>query len=325
MGILVFSLLIGLILIFYGGYLFGHSRKDKQITEINFNNLTKYEKEKNNKIDEINTLKKEKELLENDIKHKKENYNQLLDSEKQSIDNIVKEYKEKKFIIADREYLSKLQILNKEFEEEKEAQKKLITSLKSEFSSQKEIIKNNIEQLEEELQNLKDKHKAAIEEQLRQEKILQEQEFYKIQLSDLDIDDINELTRLIPKLNNKDVLSKLIFETYYKKPMGEMFFRIAGASKPSGIYKITNLKNNKIYIGKSVEIVPRRWTEHIKSSLGIGTISHAKIHDAIKEFGINNFTFEILEECSKEKLTEREKYWISFYESDVYGYNIKKG
>ena len=41
------------------------------------------------------------------------------------------------------------------------------------------------------------------------------------------------------------------------------------------------------------------------------------------EDGPYNFTWQIVEECSKETLTEKEKYWIDFYEGQGYGYNIK--
>lgn len=58
-----------------------------------------------------------------------------------------------------------------------------------------------------------------------------------------------------------------------------------------GIYKITNNINNKIYIGQSVHI-KRRWAEHCKPS------SDSLISKAIKKYGKDNFTFEIIEKCS---------------------------
>lgn len=51
-------------------------------------------------------------------------------------------------------------------------------------------------------------------------------------------------------LHNKDVLHKLIYKTYIELPMNAMFGRI-GAKEIPGIYKITNLKNNMVYIGQS--------------------------------------------------------------------------
>lgn len=85
----------------------------------------------------------------------------------------------------------------------------------------------------------------------------------------------------------------------------------------TGIYKITNLINNKIYIGQSIHI-ERRWTEHCRPS------ASSLISNAIKKYGSNNFSFEIIEICNKEILNEREAYWIQFYNSlKPNGYNIE--
>ena len=82
------------------------------------------------------------------------------------------------------------------------------------------------------------------------------------------------------------------------------------------IYKTTNLVNNKIYIGKQIR--PN------KNYLGSGLI----LKEAIKKYGRQNFKKEILETCNDKKtLSEREKYWISFYDSrnKEIGYNITAG
>ena len=75
-----------------------------------------------------------------------------------------------------------------------------------------------------------------------------------------------------------------------------------------GIYKITNLINKKCYIGQSVHI-ERRFREHCNSN------TNSYIHRAIQKYGKENFTFEVIEECSLNQLDEREKYWILFYNS----------
>lgn len=72
-----------------------------------------------------------------------------------------------------------------------------------------------------------------------------------------------------------------------------------------GIYKITNKINGNFYIGQSVDI-KRRFMEHRTPN---GTMTPIKL--AIKKYGLENFAFEVLEECSKDKLNEREIYWIS--------------
>ena len=87
----------------------------------------------------------------------------------------------------------------------------------------------------------------------------------------------------------------------------------------TGIYKITNKLNGKIYVGQSVDI-HRRWAEHKKNSKDKNKTS--LLYQAMRADGIENFSFEIIEECSKESLNEREKYWINEYNTIENGYNM---
>ncbi len=88
--------------------------------------------------------------------------------------------------------------------------------------------------------------------------------------------------------------------------------RVLGSKKPSGIYIITYIPTGEIYIGKSVDI-SNRWQEHVKSAFDLGSIAHSSLHVKMAEKGVWNFTFQVLEEVSKDKLGEREKYWINLY------------
>jgi group I intron endonuclease len=126
------------------------------------------------------------------------------------------------------------------------------------------------------------------------------------------------------KLISRENLDKLIYDVYISKPVMEMVKRVLAGGAPSGIYKITRLKTGEIYIGKSTD-VKKRWTEHCKTAFGVGSIAHSILHTTMKKDGIENFTFELLEEVPKDKLTEREKYWITFYDSKNYGLNERNG
>lgn len=86
-----------------------------------------------------------------------------------------------------------------------------------------------------------------------------------------------------------------------------------------GIYKITNINTNMIYIGQSCDVA-RRIKEHQRSSN-----TNTLIDYSIKMEGIQNFTFEIIEECLNEQLNEREKYWIKYHDSYYNGYNSTPG
>lgn len=92
-----------------------------------------------------------------------------------------------------------------------------------------------------------------------------------------------------------------------------------------GIYKITNLVNQKIYVGQS-NFIERRWAQH-KSPYEQQRFSDKPLYKAFKKYGIENFTFEILEECPIELLNQREKYWISKLHTLCHesGYNVTSG
>lgn len=86
-----------------------------------------------------------------------------------------------------------------------------------------------------------------------------------------------------------------------------------------GIYKITNLLNDKVYIGQSVHI-ERRFQEHCGSNVD------SYIHNAIQKYGKDNFKFEVIEQCNPKDLDKREEYWIQFYNSlKPNGYNLVLG
>lgn len=98
--------------------------------------------------------------------------------------------------------------------------------------------------------------------------------------------------------------------------------------KITGIYKIENKFNGKVYIGQSVNI-KKRFVEHRyrafdeKDEKTYGLY----LYVAIRKYGKENFSFSIIEECDKEELNSREMYWIDYYKSNQkeHGYNLSDG
>ena len=88
------------------------------------------------------------------------------------------------------------------------------------------------------------------------------------------------------------------------------------------IYKITNIKNGKMYIGKTERDINTRWKEHIRHAQAL---SHIPLYRAINKYGIENFIIELVEECETKSVNEREQYWISFYDTYNTGYNCTLG
>ena len=175
-----------------------------------------------------------------------------------------------------------------------------------------------------ELEDYRKKQQAVNEAILRQRAIDEHQDFYRVCLSENAIEDIKLLQEIRQKLHTSDNLNKLIYDVYVSKSVQETVKRVLQGGAPSGIYKITRLKTGEIYIGKSTN-VKDRWVQHCKTVYGAGTIAHSILHTTMAKDGLENFTFELVEEVPKDKLTEREKYWINFYGSKEYGLNERNG
>lgn len=89
------------------------------------------------------------------------------------------------------------------------------------------------------------------------------------------------------------------------------------------IYKITNTINGKVYIGQTKQTIEQRFIQH-KSHARTGQSNH-KLARALRKYGDENFTIELVEVCDYEMLNERERYWINIFNSIENGYNILLG
>lgn len=176
---------------------------------------------------------------------------------------------------------------------------------------------------EEKLAVLRAKADAAIAAAKREEEKLLEIDKYKILVTDLDLLEINRLREIAPYFRNARAIYKIIWESYYRNLTTEMVNRVVGAGTRTGVYKLTNLINQKVYIGQAVDI-GERFKQHTKCGLGIDTPSNM-LYTAMLKDGVENFTFEVLEECERGQLNDREKYYIDFYRAQEHGYNMSRG
>lgn len=98
------------------------------------------------------------------------------------------------------------------------------------------------------------------------------------------------------------------------------------------IYKITNIINNKIYIGLTMTTIEQRWQSHIKTAYSKNSKDYNNLlKKAIRKYGKENFIIEQIDAADTlEELKEKEKYWIKHYNSfcllqDSWGYNLTRG
>lgn len=213
--------------------------------------------------------------------------------------------------------LAKLQAEN--IYEAKTAFERITSTLKQEIALEETKLNTVKEQISSERNRYQAIVSAIEEEEVRRTK-------NRIVIGINEIEDIQILVeKVLPFLKNKEPLQKLIWVSYIQKPTNLMLDRILLNTDPSGIYKITDVETGRSYIGKSVN-VRNRLQEHIKSSLGVGTIADQIIHQVMAEKGVWNFSFELLETAPKELLSEREKYYISFYKTNgPAGFNQNAG
>ena len=263
-----------------------------------------------------NEHKREKERLQdlqNTINTTIDNQNQLAQT---AYENYCENLENKKRI-KEQEILESEEWLNKALEKHQEEVLNNMEILDSKYKKEKDKI-------EEDLEQLKATRAAIIQANIKEKEIEENSTFYCLTISEIDKADIKMLENIKPQLNKPRVLSMLIWSTFFQKPMTTLCNNIIGTSTVTGIYKITNQVTKECYIGQSVDI-SKRWKDHAKCGLGIDTPAGNKLYKAMQTYGIWNFSWEVLEQCSKDLLDEKEKYYIELYDSYNYGYNSNKG
>ena len=215
-------------------------------------------------------------------------------------------------------------ILEKRYKEVEEEHDMEIEALNTAYSNLQLKLLREADEVRSDLDKIKATRAAAIEAARREKDIENNLTFYCLDISDADKRDIAKLEALKPSLNKPRVLSMLIWQTWFQKPLKALSANVVGATDATGIYKITNIKTKECYIGQAMHI-KERWAEHAKCGLGIDTPAGNKLYKAIQEFGLWNFSFEVLEICPQNQLNEKEKYYIDLYSSYDYGYNSTRG
>ena len=163
---------------------------------------------------------------------------------------------------------------------------------------------------------------AAVEASRRKLEEKEKENFYRLILTENDKNEIQRLREVLPFIKNAEALNKVIWTIYYQKPYTDLIGRVFGEKKPCGIYKITNLQNQMVYVGQSVN-VPERWKQHIKRGIGAEAPTRNKLYPAMLSTGVENFSFEFIEECDKEKLDQKEQFWQEYFHAKDFGYSIK--
>lgn len=296
------------------------------VLNVKIKDNTKAKDEKNKLEYQISNLKLEKDKLnyeqlntKNDIKNLKEQINIYTENLRQ-IDETISNSKQR----SQEAFESYCDILDSAYRNTEEEYSELEDSLREAYAIAQEKLLAETSEIQKELDKIKATRTAAIEAQIREKKIKEQQSFYCLKISDTDIADIQKLENIKKTLNKPRVLSMLIWQTWFQKPLKALAANILGTSTVTGIYKITNIITGECYIGQAADVASR-WSEHAKCGLGIDTPAGNKLYKAMQEYGLQSFSWELLEKCDRAELNEKERYYIGLYDSVNYGYNILKG
>ena len=279
------------------------------------------------KIDKDSQQEEYRDKLKTEVLHLIETKNNLTNSQLQSqeeIDKKLQKWKEQREQQVEQYYKIKKDKLDIQFQQQQKLMHDAIAQSNQEFQVHKQIIQQQKDELNQEIETLRASLSAGVEARLREQEKKDKLNFYKLSISDSDLSDVKKLENLKSSFHKPVVLSKLIWTQYFQKQMTQLCDRVLGKKTVCGIYKITDLTTEQCYIGQSVD-VSKRWKDHCKCGLGIQASATNKLYNAMQKDGVWNFTFELLEQCSRELLNEKEKFWIQMYQSNKFGLNTTKG
>lgn len=195
--------------------------------------------------------------------------------------------------------------------------------LTRDYILKKAELMEEIECIQEDLNNFKAKQEAVNMAILRQKELNEKEDFYSILIPENDREDIQVLQSMDLKLHNRDVIPKLIWDLFVRRPVQEMAKRVTGGNKVSGIYKITNKKTGEAYVGKTTDI-STRWQNHCKTAIGLEGAARTTLHNRLAKDGLWTYTWEILEQVDKDHLSTREAFYIDLYDTTKQ-LNMKSG
>lgn len=306
---MIVMLILNFILLSIGLILLYQAKKIK-IQRIEQNN--KIKQQINQKEKELSTLKKQAETCQLFINNSKKNLD-IIHEECNRI-NQEKQQKQKEL---NNYYESLKQEIDKTY-------KQYQITKEEEFNKNIEQLEKSRQLVEDQLTQIQAVYEAATAARLREQEQQDKKLFYQLQISKNQISDIKKLEEWKDQLYDPTIVSKIIWSSYVIKPASDLCNRVLGSSAVCGVYKITNLITKEVYIGQSVNISDR-FKQHIKCGLGIDASATNKLYNNMQEYGVWNFTFELLQKCSRDKLNEKERFWINMYQSNKVGMNITKG
>ncbi len=301
-------------------YKIAQLNKAKKFLDERLEQIRYEENEREKDLDAVKSLVQENQMQVTSLEARKRELNEDIAAQvnnveklKSSFESTEEEFK-KKYMAERKTWLEERQ------EEYLRMQEDFVDQFREENRKKMDAAQN----LTNTLEQLRSAASAATEVAKRHAEAENFQEFHSLQLTDGAKKDIATIESICGTVapDAASAIAKVIWKVYYEKPYTDLVGRVIGSGTHTGIYKITNSITQMCYVGQAVDIADR-WRQHIKRAINAEPRTQNKLYPAMYKEGLDNFTFEIIEECSRDKLNEREDYWQEFYHAKEYGYSIK--
>lgn len=335
---------LGILLLGAVGYIvYIHTRRTPKKLSDNFKAAVKevgnsFEEERKKLRDEqVKGIMEEVAHLQNELKLNKEFFNQQKQTWKDLLVTAEQEYNEKKQSLeqsiqnqlqdSQKDLVERLSKRQQEIENEVHKLEDKYNLTVQDYESKMLDIQCKFEEEEKALtqrvEEKKNEINILIEQFKKDEEARKETDFYRIPISSAAKNDIDKLKGVATQLSKPATLYKLIWKEYYENGFNAMIGRVLGGDKDKGgIYKITDVRNQMCYIGQTTNF-KNRWRTHAKRAVKAEEGTSNRLYQEMWENGLENYTFQVVELCDKEKLTEREKFYIDFFNSKEWGFNSK--
>lgn len=343
MTYIIVGLMIGLVIGIIGYNIYDNyfSKESREAFNTSQDKVMKGLKEKKDAFDKEMTqeqlikkeeLRRKMEELNNSYKDAQYNYNTKVNELEQDF----QKRRENIQLIEQQQAAARGEAQQIEIQKERDRLNEELNKLSSDYKVKKESLDRDFfqfseqismkrEKLNKEIQSYEERQKEIIARFKEEEEKKNKVDFYRIKLSDKEVEDVKKLKNIAEQLNNPTILYKLIWENYYKSKFSELVGRAAPNKITCGIYKITQISNGKVYIGQTRQELGTRWRSHVKRGLKAEPATNNKLYNAMWEDGVENFTFEVICQCKPEELNEKERYYIDFFKSNEWGFNSTTG
>ena len=296
-------------------------------TKENVQDSQSAEQEYQNLLDEIEHLKDQAQFF-------KEN-TESLQKQSEKMETVCREkeqrlaeYKAEEKVLLQRkqECLDSIAAFSEKLNDADNLYSKAEEEARDEYLSILEDKKNDLMQIQEEIVDVRAKLAALKATFQASIKVTEPEDGnHVIPLSSSDLADLSLINSIRGKLIKADALDKVLWDVYFKAPVKSLLQDLTHGRKITCIYKIENFETHEVYIGQTLDY-STRMTAHIKNGLAaLNKTTANKLYTNMAKYGLDCFSFTIVEECGKDELDAKEKYWIDYFNSKEKGLNTTSG